>query len=215
VPLLTLNGVIRPAGDWQGALTAENLDALAAGGPVIFPFVEGRRAAILPPDYGQASVMRTWSWIGGLFGLLAVLAAAARIRATGQPGTARLDTPTAEEPAASARPEPVVIVTSADTSDLPEVPRRRTPTRAILLGLALAFIAAASILALPGLSARFGVESATAPAAAVGSWATDRWRAAMSGDLRAIVVLMLGTGAVAALAVKVAIDTLRRPSGAL
>lgn len=220
-PLLTLNGLIRPAGDWQGALATENLAAFAATGPVIFPFVEGRRAAILPPDYGQSTVVRHYSWIGGLLGVLALLAFASRVRGkrrSSGPGLEHAATDRPEDAAtgtASAiahRPEPIAVLTAGDGDDLPNVPDRRTPTRAILLGLAVTFIAAASILALPGLANRFGFAVSMSPG--IGSWAVTRWQAAVSGDLRAILVLVLGAGAVIALAVKVAVDSLRRPAGA-
>lgn len=213
LPLLTLNGAIRPAGAWQGALAAANLAAFAASGPVIFPFVEGRSAAILPPDYGQPTAVRSWSWIGGVLAALALLTAVARLRDNcHRDGIAASDKSDIAASAASARPDPLGVPVSAGNEDLPDVPRRRTPTRAILLGVALAFIAAASILAIPDLSARVGVVAPAAPGFGIGSWAVERWQAALSGDLRAILVLVLGTGAVIALTLKVAVETVRRPA---
>ena len=81
MPLLTLNGAIRPAGAWQGALATESLAGFAATGPVIFPYVEGRRAAILPPDYGQSTVARQFSWLAAGLVVLALFAFAAKGRA--------------------------------------------------------------------------------------------------------------------------------------
>lgn len=207
MPILTLNGTIRPAGAWQRALAASDLATFAAAGPVVFPFVEGRRAALLPPDYGQPTAVRTWSWIGGVLGALGLLAVAARLRDSRRRDDDSGDTPESATLAPSTLPDPPEAPGSRTDNN---VPHRRTPTRAILLGLALAFIGAASLLAIPGLSARFGVTAPSTPG--IGAWAAARWQAALSGDLRAILVLVMGTGAVIALALKVTVDTLRRPA---
>ncbi|ROT99397.1 hypothetical protein [Histidinibacterium lentulum] len=243
LPLLTLNGVIRPAGQWQGALAAENLAGFAATGPVIFPFVEGRRAAILPPDYGRSTVSRQFSWLAGGLVVLALFTFAATGRAgrraagarsakrkaagtapktpespagrTARPAAAVRParvSPTAAATASQSTAEPILVVTSGTGDDLPEVDSRRSPTRAILLGLALTFIAMAAVLAVPGLLDRFGFETPALPDMSFGSWAADRWQTALAGDVRAILVLVLGGIAVTSLVVKVVVETRRRPA---
>ncbi|SLN37211.1 hypothetical protein [Roseisalinus antarcticus] len=240
-PLVTLNGWFGTPGKWVAALDERGMNVT---GPVIYPFVDGRRAAILPDDYGQSAVFERFSKVGGALGFLALL-----LFAVARPRSDEADTETATEtvPVASPRPpgaqEPgdAAVVGPAIASD------RRSPVRRILVGLFLVFVLLAVVMitaprllgsgepvaptaaeaevqatsdivspavatAAPGgvVTAEGAATATELSIAGVRAWAQDRLAAAAAGDLRAILVLLLGAVSMILVLARVVTDALRR-----
>ncbi|KAA9010606.1 hypothetical protein [Histidinibacterium aquaticum] len=84
-PVLTLNGWLQAPGEWSAPLARAGLDPRL---PVVFPFVEGRRAAFSAPEDGK-SVLDLFCLVAAGLGLAALaMVAVTRPRKSTEPASA-------------------------------------------------------------------------------------------------------------------------------
>ncbi|EAR50815.1 hypothetical protein OG2516_09458 [Oceanicola granulosus HTCC2516] len=194
-PVVTLNGRYGAVGAWAETLAGAEVPA-AMLRRVVYPFVEGRRAAYLPAS-GESTIFGLCARIAGGLGFLALALAAlaaqsgARAQAAARPPLAEAEVP------------------------VPEAQVRRSPVRGALIAFfALVVAAGAGMHLLPMLTpgiAAWDIRALDTVRAGLGTlatWGETRLTEALAGDLAALAVL--GCAALSVLLVTMRLAGLRR-----